>query len=179
MVFKKKQLPAVIPKDADLIVPTDPEQLEECKRYFSKRADLSSYKKQREHMEWIDFALTHGVFDTKIANTKAYLMSMTIIAYDRERQHEGIPANTLNDLVDENGQINLTEEQMALVTQQPNLAVQAGLIERFVKENTKSGQPVLVEVEDIVEGNRERTAAEMVKDVKEKSFSGDDDGYAL
>lgn len=117
------------------IVP-DEEDLQAFYDWYQKNEDLNSYSDVRRDLQWIKFGVRHGLIDTKVANTQVYIASHILIALDKARLYE-VSGNKANKFFEQHPVIPLTTEQMMLVGQEPRMAVQIQLLQRFADENAR------------------------------------------
>lgn len=108
------------------------------KRYWSKMPEYSSYKSVKEHLRMMTYGVMHGFVSSKAANTVTYIASHVLIAMDRERMYETGADEGIDEILGRYGnKVELTEEQMGLLLQQPNMQIQIKMLDRFLGENAK------------------------------------------
>ena len=75
----------------------------------------------------------------KNAKSKShYIASHVLIAMDRERMYETGADEGIDEILGRYGnKVELTEEQMGLLLQQPNMQIQIKMLDRFLGENAK------------------------------------------
>lgn len=103
--------------------------------YYSKNRPCTNYKETLEYLNHLKFGVAHGMVNSKAANTQVYIISHILMILNKmERGTEEL--SEIEELLEQRGgQVEFTEEQASLITQQSSMVVQVQLIKKFLLEN--------------------------------------------
>lgn len=122
----------------------------EVERYFANVQPVNNYRDILKNMSMMRFAVLHGMVNSKVANTYTYMMSFEMMALAKLHVDSG-ELDELKEKIDQNGGVvDLTQEQAAQLTQEPNMLAQARLLVKFIDAN-KGKVPAPAPAEDVVD----------------------------
>jgi hypothetical protein len=158
-------------KNLPVIVKRQPSQ-ENIDKYYdwiTTPHDFTDLRQVQQHLAWLSFGSINGLSEVREVNCGVYIGMSQIIVIDKIDQKGGGQTD-LSKYADEYGNLPLTPEQTDLIGQEPKLAMQIQMVERFTAENKRAGYTVVNEasIDKIADGKHEEHVDAAVKEIQEE-----------